>query len=91
MRKWDDNINVDPYGVCYKIIRNTDYTALTQDGIHQEAGCINSTEFHIQLRVCGLYQFLGKILLHWDTLALTTEEMELTLKDPQGYMVTSTS
>jgi hypothetical protein len=74
-----------------KIIRNTDYTALTEDSIQQEAGCINSTEFHIQLSVYWLYQFLGKILLQWNTLALTTEEMELTLKDPQDYMGISTS
>jgi len=33
------------------IIGNTDYRALTQDSIQQEAGCINSTEFHIQLGV----------------------------------------
>jgi hypothetical protein len=74
-----------------KIIRNTDYTASIQDSIQQEAGCINSVEFHIQLSVCWLYQFLGKNLLQWDTLALTTEEMELTLKNPQGYMGISTS
>ena len=88
MREWDDNINME---CVSKIIRNTDYTALTQDTIQQEAGCINSTEFHIQLCVYWPYQFLSKILLQRDTLALNTEERELTLKVPQGYVGISTS
>jgi len=50
------------------IIGNTDHRALTQDSIQQEAGCINSTEFHIQLGVYWLYHFLNKILPQWVTL-----------------------